>query len=741
VITEPMTQEQAAALADFARACKAATRAVSLYPGTHPAIQVSLNRLVSAAGVLTRTGDAQLVVHPTALLIGDRAAARPDSSIGELAAMLHSRLVGSIRVQAGVEAEDWRQFLLLLASSLDELIERGGIAKAWAATGRGHVDIEEIDYASVLKERNKGDNATWDKVLQACLKGESVPLDDAVIDTLLAAVQDSSTFGSLLERLQEKADTDGTSASAQVAALFQLLKAVLAAAEARQMPSRDEVLATVAESSSHLTPEMILGLVAQRESTSTEDSHLANGIVERMTDDSIAAFVARSVTTGRGASARLAQAFEALVPDQNRKMELLAQAHDEAMAGELGEDANFENIWQDAAKSMLATYSDEGFVPSDYARELTAARTQAIEVERTSDDPPERIADWLGTVSPRAMQELDLNLTLDLLRIENDAETWETIGALAAREIERCVLTGDLVFAQRLADSLQEAAGGERPALQDGARRVKARLTAGALPKHIVAHLRKAPESEVAALGRLCQAVGPALVRPFAESLANEDHAHTIRRLRELLINFGPAGREAVEPLKNSSNPAVRRTAVDLLRVFGGNEALHELTAMLSDADPQVQQDSIRAIVQIGTKEAYGTLEKACSSAATRDMVVRELVSLRDPKTIPPLCFVLTSTEPTAAVAPQHEAIIEALSSLRAHPDSTAALRTALHRGAWWAPRRTSRLRQAAAKGLRRLGSEDARAALEEAAQTGTRGVRKVAGEELGAMAAAGSRS
>ena len=139
--------------------------------------------------------------------------------------------------------------------------------------------------------------------------------------------------------------------------------------------------------------------------------------------------------------------------------------------------------------------------------------------------------------------------------------------------------------------------------------------------------------------------------------------------------------------------------------MFGGNEALHELTAMLGDADPQVQQDAIRAIVQIGTKEAYGTLERACaSSVTTRDMVVREL-SLRDPKTIPPLCHVLTSSEPTAAVAAQHEAIIEALASLRAHPDSTAALRTALHRGTWWAPVRTSRLRHAAARGLRRLGS------------------------------------
>jgi HEAT repeat protein len=221
-------------------------------------------------------------------------------------------------------------------------------------------------------------------------------------------------------------------------------------------------------------------------------------------------------------------------------------------------------------------------------------------------------------------------------------------------------------------------------------------------------------------------------VKALAEALATEAHVPTIRRLKDVLIGFGAAGRQAVEPLRNSTNPAVRRTAIDLLRVFGGNDALRELAAMLSDADPQVKQDSIRAIVQIGTREAYAVLERAyAADDRTRNVVVAELVSLRDPKTIPPLCHALTTSPVTGATAAQHEAIIDALASLRAHPDSTAALRTALHRGTWWAPIRTARLRQAAAKGLRRLGSPEARAVLEDAARSGGRGVRKTAATEL----------
>src|SRR5688572_31671787 len=61
--------DDAARLADFARACKAAARAVSLYPGAHPAIGVSLGRLVELTARLTQTGSYRLQVTADQLLI------------------------------------------------------------------------------------------------------------------------------------------------------------------------------------------------------------------------------------------------------------------------------------------------------------------------------------------------------------------------------------------------------------------------------------------------------------------------------------------------------------------------------------------------------------------------------------------------------------------------------------------------------------------------------------------------
>jgi HEAT repeat protein len=162
--------------------------------------------------------------------------------------------------------------------------------------------------------------------------------------------------------------------------------------------------------------------------------------------------------------------------------------------------------------------------------------------------------------------------------------------------------------------------------------------------------------------------------------------------------------------------------------MFGGNEALGELSPLLDDADPQVQRDAVRAIVQIGTPEAFAVLDQAMqTSAAARERIVREVIGLRDSRSIPSLAAVLRTTAPRGALASLHQAVIDALAGLGAHTESTAALREALERGDWWAPVRTATLRKAAAGALRRIGSAESLAALEDAAQRGSRGVRTAA--------------
>ena len=726
---EAMSAEQAACLAEFARAAKAAARAVTLYPGTHPAIQAALGRVVATASKLAAAGDVTLAVEPDRITIDGRAAAKPDLAIGELADLLHSRLVGSLRIEREADAADWLAFLLILSKSTDDLVAQGGVAKAWGLVNRAHFEIREIDYAEVLRERGGGELAEWDRIIANCLQGDTVDLDEATLTQLLELTGHPERFGDFLTRLQDAGGAD-TKVGARAAALLRIIRGLIDHVNKQSPDGLDAMLRSVAQATSKLTPDMMLAMLSQRD-LGTGEGEMVGAIVDRMNERTIAKFVAGNIVAERGATGRPAQAFEALVPDTAQREAVLDAAREDVAQSELGAESGFEELWQNAA-SMLMNYSDKPYVSAEYARELSEAKTQAIEVDRISDDPPERVQGWLASVSEESVRHLDLLLLLDLLRLEHDHVQWRGISTLVTSQIERLTLLGDARGARQLLEPITREAGPEgREAFRAEAALALERLSAGPLVRHVVLHLRKVEDREVEPFAALCHTLGASVVRPLAESLASEENNRAVRRLRELLVSYGAAGRQAVEQLKNSRNPAVRRTAIDLLRVFGGSEALPELASMLDDADPQVQRDSIRAIVQIATEEAYAVLERALQGGS-RETILEQLISLRDDKAIPLLCYVLNHTRPRGRMVNAHLGIIDALGSLSEHPQSTSTLKTMLYSGNWWAPFRTAALRHAAAIALRRVGGREAAAVLEDAAANGTRAIRNIARTQVG---------
>jgi len=253
-------------------------------------------------------------------------------------------------------------------------------------------------------------------------------------------------------------------------------------------------------------------------------------------------------------------------------------------------------------------------------------------------------------------------------------------------------------------------------------------LVDGPAPRHLTTHLATADETQFEQIKALSGLLGEGLVRPLADALSTEDHARTRERLTSILRALGSVGRATIERLKTSQNPAVRRTAVDLIRELGGSKALPDLTELLDDNDPQVQRAAIRAILEIGTTQAYQTLERALSTGTTRarDAIMQSAGAFRDERATPLFAYILRHVDHRGELAPIYVKAIDALGALR-DPAAIAPLEEALHKGEWWAPRRTAALRSAAAGALARIGTPDAVAALERAAATGSRGVRAAA--------------
>lgn len=719
--------ETAARLTTFARACKAAARAVALYPPEHPAIETALGRLTAAATGAADRRPFSVQVSPDTLLVDGRGCQRPDPAIGDLAALLHSHLIGSITVSRRMDAGAWRTFLGLLAQNPIEIRGQGGFGRAWTTAGGLGLELQELDYATIVQERDSGEAASWDAIIANCLRVDALDLDEKTLRALAEIARDPARLGDLMARLEDQSSSADTRTRA--ASIARLLTALTGHVAREDPASMEAVLGNMAAAATRLSPDLLIELLAVSRERGREASPLAE-MFARVTDPLLARFVSRSVVAERGCTARLAEAFRALAPDPERQRTVAVLAKRELANTSLGAEAGFEQVWA-RVEELLVSYSDKPFVPEAYNLELSAARTRSLEIEHVPDDPPARIAAWLTSVSDAQLRSLDLQLLLDLLRVEQDAGRWSDVLDLVATQVDDLLLVGDLARARRLVEAL----AGVSHARDDrgkAAETTVATLVAGSMVSVLAGHLNTVDEEGVEEVKRLCAAVGPALIPRLADTLSAEGRARSRQRLTELLMMFGEEGRQSVDKLRRSPSASVRRTAVQILRTFGGDEAVHDLAEMLEDREASVQREAVRALISLGSEEGHAILQDtlASDSSAARAAVFQELTTTRDENATPLFCYIVRHGACRGSLRDIYLKAIARLGAIGGR-DGLETLRDVLNRGNLWAPRRTREVRAAAAAALAAMKDEAGRAVLEEAAAQGAFGVRRVARKYL----------
>src|SRR5262245_31746531 len=170
-----------------------------------------------------------------------------------------------------------------------------------------------------------------------------------------------------------------------------------------------------------MSPDLLLGFVQHG-----DDPRLTDAVLGRLSDDTIARFVARHVSEGVTPIAQIAQAVLALAPDPTRQQRVILRAHDDACHSDGVANTSCCATWDELLQRLDLPVRGSAS-PEPRPLEMTDVRARAIEVEEASDDPPERIHAWLETVSTTSLGALDLTLVLDLLRIDSDGERWSAL--------------------------------------------------------------------------------------------------------------------------------------------------------------------------------------------------------------------------------------------------------------------------------------------------------------------------
>src|SRR6185436_9731541 len=303
-------------------------------------------------------------------------------------------------------------------------------------------------------------------------------------------------------------------------ALLEMMHGLANYAAEREPAKLDAVLDKMAGAAAQMSPDMLLTLITDPPPVpggAGPRMDLGGELQARLTDEMLTKFLIDNVVKDRGASNRLATAFQTLVPDPAKQQDILAAAAEQA-ATFFKDDPQFESVWTSSSE-MLLSYSDEKFVSEDYARELTTGQTQAVEVEKIGDDPPLRIRAWLSTVSDSEVRALDQQLILDLLKIETRPDGWAGVLDIAVTSIDQLVLVGDLPLASRLLEAVVAIANDASSPFTTSAAAGVTKLVEGPMVRHLSLFLQKATDAEFEIAKRMCTNIGPSLVKPMSDTL------------------------------------------------------------------------------------------------------------------------------------------------------------------------------------------------------------------------------
>jgi hypothetical protein len=458
------------------------------------------------------------------------------------------------------------------------------------------------------------------------------------------------------------------------------------------------------------------------------------GLVSRVPDTSIASLVAGEVRAGRSLSPQLADLLRHVSPDAGRRAAILGLTQKILQDSGGGGDSALARLWQQT-EERFAAYWEAAGVSDAYKHELGRVFHRAVDLVRAQADPSEVVDAWCATVDEGRVRVLDASLLTGLMTLRDDLFAWREISALAVHRMTAFVVIGDFEAAAAVVESLRaQAVNHASPAIREEAAELIDGLLTASTMRYIASHLDTTDPAVVGAARRFCLALGTALVGPLAEALSVEERERRRRHLADILLGFGPPGRDIIDRLCQSPNPAVRRTAVLLLKESGERDVVPELVSLLNDAEAHVQREATRALAELGLETADDALVTAVTTGPerTRSCVLGALRSLEHDDALRVWARILLKAPRRGSLWAVHGQAAERLGTLGGRL-AVDALEAVLAARSFRAPFKMAALHRLVIENLARVGTPEAVSALESAAAYGSRWIRAAARARLGA--------
>ena len=709
----------------LARALSAAVRQWALYASSHPAVDASVQRLSETLNTSTAGMAFNFGVTPTTLLVTGISLPE-EQPVVEAARLLHDRDILQITFLGDVPRAALQALMRLLTTPSDEIRAAGGPAALWQASGDLSVAIEQIDYEKILEDRDippaERRDDLWRSLVRSMTDGQGV-FDSQQQERLLAISGDAVQIGELATAvIAPKRSADGsplvTTQAATVLAVFRHLTGIVQVMEPDRLSG---VMRNVVAATASLDPHVVLQMM---QSDALQEAPMVERIAAAFDDKRVAQLLATALARDGMATARLAQVFDTIAPDVERKRRVLTLARDLLSEHDFGKGGQFKAAWA-SMEGLLLNYDEKPYVSESYQTSLAAAGARADTL--AARDLPDELPEWVETLGQENVRRLSVLLITDLLRMEEDAgraaDIARDVGALG----EDLLMSGAFDDLMIVLQALKDAA--ERPkAVALAACRAAATALGESTAMHEAATLLGDLDSNLlATFSQCCRMMGPLTIRALRPLLEVEHETPAATRAREIALGFGAAGVPHIAKMGEDSRWFVQRAAATLLGATRSADAVPSLQLLLRRHDQRVLRAAVAALAGIDDPSAARAIQTALRAVAaeSRRAVVEALVAEHDPRVVPMLIRILGEADPFGE---DHQTVIDTLDAVRVLADNRAvpSVATTMRKKKFFARKKARAFKEAAVRALRGIGTPAAQQALDEAARARDRLLRGI---------------
>ena len=721
----------------LARTLVAAARSWALYPPEHPAVRGSLDRLRNAIADANGGRIFSFGVTPDTLIVaGIAVQGRDAATIGEAAKWLHDRDILEIAFAGDVGVDALQMLLGMLSDDPRVVRRRGGPAKVWSEQGDASIALQQIDFSRVLEDREvtnpvRRKDDLWRAIVNGVLDRRK-PTDEATQNRLLEISGDVVAIGELANDVIAPHHTsDGspmlTSQAAAVMAAYHHLVGIV---DVLSPERRSEVMQNLAAATGQLNPHVVMQMLASGAGAAATTAGDAGpgvviaGIVDAMDDTKVAQLLATTLAIEGQASARLATVFNTIAPDEERKSRVLSLTKHLLGETDFGRQDAFASLWS-SMEELLLTYNERPFVSQSYRAGLDHVGTRA---ETMAADVPADLAPLLETLGQDNVRRLSVILLIDLLRLERDPARAPELARDVAAMVDDLLLAGDYESARSVVTALQEQSADAKAVTSQSCRVALDGVVTTVAFHETGELLGEMTDDEARVFADICARIGPAAAEAIKTHLESEAPTAGRTRATAILRQFGARGVSRLASLVGSGKWAAQRNVAEVLGEIGAPEAVPLLQPLLRGQDSRVITAAVRALAGIKDPAAARAVHTALRAATgdQRRAVVEALVSQRDVRVVPLLARILEESDPFGG---DHAIVLETLGALETVGDDQAvpALRSVIRKKRFFAGKKVRAVREKGLAVLRAIKTPAAAKAIEEAATTGDRGLRKLA--------------